>query len=97
MSTTKECRDYVLEKLDLLDNIRCISMMGGYLFYYNDILFGGIYDSRFLIKIVETNKEYNLEEQIPYEGAKLMYLIDTEDKELIKEIVINTCKSLKRK
>jgi len=97
MSTTKECRDYVLEQLELVDNLNCRSMMGGYLLYYDGILFGGIYDSRFLIKIVETNREYNLEEQIPYKGAKLMYLIDTEDKELIKEIVINTCKSLEKK
>ena len=45
-------------------------MMGEYLLYYNKILFGGIYDNRLLIKIVETNKDYNLEEAIPYKKCK---------------------------
>ena len=97
MPTSKEYRDLILDKLDLLENISYKSMMGEYLLYYNKILFGGIYDNRLLIKIVETNKDYNLlEEAIPYKNAKPMYFIkDIEDKEFLKEIVINTCKSLK--
>ncbi len=72
--------------------------MGEYLLYYNNILFGGIYDNRFLVKIVETNKKYNMEEEIPYETAKPMYLIeDVDNKELLKEIIIETCKSLPKK
>ena len=51
MSTTKEYKNYVLEKLECLDSIFCRPMMGGYLFYYRDILFGGIYENdNFLIK-----------------------------------------------
>ena len=96
MPTSKEYRDLILDKLDLLENISYKSMMGEYLLYYNKILFGGIYDNRLLIKIVETNKDYNLEEAIPYKNAKPMHFIkDIEDKKLLKEIVINTCKSLK--
>ena len=95
MPTTKEYRDLILDKLGLLDNISYKSMMGEYLLYYNKILFGGIYDNRLLIKIVETNKDYNLKEAIPYENAKPMYFAeDIEDKEFLKEIVINTCKSI---
>ena len=56
MATTKEYRDFILEQLSLLENITCRAMMGEYLLYYNTILFGGIYDSRLLIKIVESNK-----------------------------------------
>ena len=98
MPTSKEYRDLILDKLDLLENISYKSMMGEYLIYYNKILFGGIYDNRLLIKIVETNKDYNLEEAIPYKNAKPMYFIkDIEDKKLLKEIVINTCKSLTNK
>lgn len=55
MPTSKECLDLILDKLDLLNNISYKSMMGEYLLYYNKILFGGIYDNRLLIKIVETN------------------------------------------
>ena len=96
MATSKEYKDFILEQLQLLDNITCKPMMGEYLLYYNNILFGGIYDDRLLVKIVETNKKFNMEEQIPYETAKPMYMVDDVDNcELLKEIVIETCKGLK--
>lgn len=98
MPTSKEYRDLILDKLNLLDNISYKSMIGEYLLYYNKILFGGIYDNRFLIKITKTNKEYNMKEAIPYKNAKPMYYAENiEDKELLKEIVIDTCKSLQNK
>ena len=98
MVTSKEYKDFILEQLDLLDNITYKAMMGEFLLYYNDVLFGGIYDNRLLVKIVDTNKKYNMNEQIAYETAKPMYLVDDVDnKELLKEIVIETCKSLLNK
>ena len=98
MATTKDYRDFGLEQLSLLDNITCKSMMGEYLLYYNGILFGGIYDDRLLVKKVDSNKKYNMQESIPYDGAKPMYLVDDVDnKELLKEIVIETCKGLQSK
>ena len=97
MATNKEYKDFILEQLRLLNNITCRPMMGEYLLYYNGILFGGIYDDRLLVKIVNNNKQYNLEEAIPYETAKPMYLIDNIDnQELIKEIVLSTCKDLEK-
>ncbi len=96
MATTKDYRDYILEQLNLLDNITCKSMMGEYLLYYNGVLFGGIYDDRLLVKIVDSNKKYNMQESIPYENAKPMYLVDDVDnKETIRNIVLDTCKGLK--
>lgn len=96
MATTKDYRDYVLEQLNLLDNITCKSMMGEYLLYYNGILFGGIYDDRLLVKIVDSNKKYNMQESIPYESAKPMYLVDDVDnQEVLRDIVLDTCKGLK--
>ena len=98
MATSKEYKDFVLEQLGTLDNIICKPMMGEFLLYYNNILFGGIYDNRLLVKIVETNKKYNMEEQLPYDGAKLMYLVeDIDNKELLKEIIVETCKGLQMK
>ena len=98
MATSKEYKEFILEQLGLLDNITCKAMMGEFLLYYNDVLFGGIYDNRLLVKIVDTNKKYNMNEEIPYETAKTMYLVDDVDnKELLKEIVIETCKSLPSK
>ena len=97
MATTKDYRDFILEQLNLLDNITCKSMMGEYLLYYNGILFGGIYDDRLLVKIVDSNKKYNMQESIPYESAKPMYLVDdVDDQEVLSNIVLDTCKDLKK-
>lgn len=95
MATTKEYKDFVLEKLNLLDNITFKQMMGEYLLYCNGILFGGIYDNRLLIKIVDSNKKYNMQEAIPYEGAKNMYLVnDIDNEEKLRDIILDTCKDL---
>ena len=97
MATTKDYKDFVLEQLNSLDNITCKSMMGEYLLYYNEILFGGIYDNRLLVKIVDSNKNYSMQESIPYESAKPMYLVnDVDNMELLKNIVLDTCKDLKK-
>ena len=97
MATTKDYKDFILEQLNILDNITCKSMMGEYLLYYNGLLFGGIYDDRLLVKIVDSNKKYNMQESIPYESAKPMYLVDDVDnQELLRSIVLDTCKDLKK-
>ena len=97
MATTKDYRDFILEQLNLLENISCKTMIGEYLFYYNDILFGGIYDDRLLVKIVDSNKKYNMQEAIPYNGAKPMYLVDDVDNQyVLRDIVIDTCKDIKK-
>lgn len=90
MASTKEFRDYILEHLKLLNNITCKPMMGEYLLYYNNKLFGGIYDDRFLIKITNSNQKYNLTKTIPYETAKPMYYIeDIDNQDLLKDIILN--------
>ena len=95
MASSKEYKDFILDNLHLLDNITCRPMMGEYLLYYNKVLFGGIYDDRLLIKRVDSNKKYNMEEVIPYKNAKPMYMIeDIDNIELLKEIVIDTYKDL---
>ena len=95
MATSKEYRDFILDELSFLDNITYKPMMGEYLLYYKEILFGGIYDNRLLIKIVDSNKKYNMERVIPYEKAKPMFLVDDlNNKDNLKEIVLNTYKEL---
>ena len=98
MATTKEYRDFILEQLSILDNITCKSMMGEYLLYYDGLLFGGIYDDRLLVKRVDTNKKYNMEEVIPYPSAKPLYfVIDVDNQDMLKEIVLDTCEGLNKK
>ena len=93
--TTKDYKDYILEQLNLLDNITYKSMMGEYLLYYKSVLFGGIYDNRLLVKMVENNKKYNMQESIPYDKAKPMYLVnDIDNKEKLREIILDTYSDL---
>ena len=81
MASTKEYRDYILEQLSGLDEIRCRAMMGEYILYYRDKIFGGIYDDRLLIKPVPAAVKMMPEAQmeLPYEGAKEMILVDDVD------------------
>ena len=97
MASTKDYRDYVIDSLSLLDNITYKPMMGEYLLYYNRILFGGIYDDRLLVKIVDDNKKYHLDEVIPYKNAKPMYYIENiDDRELLRDIILDTYEYLKK-
>ena len=97
MASSKEYLDYCLEQLRTLDNITFKRMMGEFLLYYEGILFGGIYDDRLLVKIVDSNKLYNMEEETPYDGAKKMYLVsDVDDTLKLKEIVLDTVEGLKK-
>lgn len=42
-----------------------------------------------------TNKKYHTEEDIPYDGAKYMYLVgDIDDKDKLNDIVIDTYNGL---
>jgi len=97
MNHAKEKKEYILEQLEEL-NILSKPMMGGYLFYYNSIYFGGIYEEgNFLIKKTKSNEKFHLKEEIPYKGGKPMYLIEEIEKELVAEIILETCKDLKPK
>ena len=49
MASKREYLDFVLEQLSEVEGITYRSMMGEYLLYYHDRLFGGIYDNRFLV------------------------------------------------
>ena len=95
MASTKEYRDFILEQLSEAPNITCRPMMGEFLLYSNNVLFGGIYDDRLLVKIVSENEQYKMTEEIPYDGAKPMYFIeDVDNKETLAEIVEDTIKGL---
>lgn len=74
MSKNKELAEYIMDQLSDLGEIQNISMMGGYIFYYKERIFGGIYGNGFMVKITEASKKYmpDSESEPPYEGAKPM-------------------------
>lgn len=95
MATSKEYKNFILEQLSVLGDITVKPMMGEYLLYKSGVLFGGIYDNRLLVKIIESNKKYDMPVVSPYDGAKPMYLVhDLDDKEILKNIVLDTYKGL---
>ena len=95
MATTKEYKDFILEQLNLSEDVTVKPMMGEYLLCKSGVLFGGIYDNRLLVKITESNKKYGFTTALPYDGAKPMYLVgDLDDKEKLKNIVFDTYKGL---
>lgn len=89
MATSKEFCEYVLEQLDLLDDARVRPMMGEYLLYYREVLVGGIYDERLLLKETPSLAEYHLPQVVPYDSAKrtMFYVEDLEDKARLKELI----------
>lgn len=90
MSNNKELAAYIMDQLAGLDQVRHIPMMGGYIFYYNERIFGGIYGNGFLVKITEASRKYmpDSEPEPPYEGAKPMLPVTIlEDRELLQKMV----------
>ena len=74
MSSAKELAAYVTDQLSALTGVRSIPMMGGYIFYYNERIFGGIYGPGFLVRDTKASRAAmpDSEPVPPYEGAKAM-------------------------
>ena len=95
MASSKEYLIYVLELLREVKDITYKKMMGEYMLYKDGVLFGGVYDDRFLVKKTKSLEDSGLREEIPYPGAKPMLLVDSEDSDEIAELVISIYKDLK--
>lgn len=70
----RELAEYIMEQLADLGEVRNIPMMGGYVFYYRERIFGGIYGNGFLVKVTEASKQFMPDSvpEPPYDGAKPM-------------------------
>ncbi|WP_353888241.1 TfoX/Sxy family protein [Arcanobacterium pinnipediorum] len=77
--------EYVLDLLSEVDQVSSRKMMGEYLLYANGILFGGIYDNRFMLKVTPSSKALCADStfEAPYPGAKDMIVVDTDNPEKI--------------
>ena len=95
MASSVDYLNYVLELLRETRTITYKKMMGEFMLYKDGILFGGVYDNRFLIKKTKSLENSDLKEQIPYPSAKPMLLINSEDPDEIKELVNLVAKDLK--
>ena len=89
MASSKEYLEYVLDLLSGLDEITYRAMMGEYVIYFRGKVFGGIYDDRFLVKPTKAAVELmpDAERELPYEGGNEMLLVDSDDRDFVKELV----------
>ena len=89
MASSREYLEYVLDLLSEVSSISHRYMMSEYVLYHRGKVFGGIYDDRFLVKPTKSATEIlpDAQWETPFEGAKDMLLVDTEDKDLIKRLV----------
>lgn len=98
MASTKDYLDFILEQFAPELNVTARPMMGEYLLYSNGIYFAGIFDDRLLVKRTVGNEQFGMSEELPYEGAKNMYLVeDPENRDLLKEISEITVNDIKTK
>jgi len=100
MASTKEYLDFILEQLSYMDEISFRPMMGEYLLYYRDKVFGGIYDDRLLIKPVPAARKMipDAAMELPYEGAKKMLLVDdVDDRQFICSLIQSMWEELPEK
>ncbi len=90
MTNAKELSEYVMNQLQNLDDVRCIPMMGGYIFYYRERIFGGIYPGGFMVKITNASQKYMPDSiaEPPYNGAKPMLPVTIiDDAEMLENMV----------
>ena len=97
MPSSIDYLEYIRELLREVNGISYKKMMGEYMLYKDGIIFGGVYDNRFLIKKTKSLENSDLKEQIPYPSAKPMFLVDSEDPDEIKDIVCRVVSDLKTK
>ena len=87
MASSEEYLRYVLDLLRDVPGITHRKMMGEYVLYADDVVFGGVYDDRFLLKDVPAARAVFPREEIPYEGGKPMLLVDCERPARVAEVV----------
>ena len=90
--------EYVMDQLSGLPGVRKIPMMGGFIFYYNERIFGGIYGSgELLVKITDVSRRYmpDSEPELPYEGTKEMLPCTIlENREMLQRMVMEMWEEL---
>ena len=99
MASSIEFVEYVKTQLRDCYQITVRKMFGEYGVYCDGVFFGVVCDNNFLVKITEAGKKMkDFWTEIPYQGAKPMFLIEElEDRELLEELIVVTCKELSTK
>lgn len=89
MSTSKEYMDFVLEQLDGISGVTYRKMFGEYLVYVQERPVLLVCDNCVMVKKLPALAHLMADapEGVPYDGAKAHYLLDIENRELVKAVV----------
>ena len=89
MATSKEYVEYVCEQLRDIDGVTYKKMFGEYMVYVHEKPVLLVCDNTVLVKEVPELAELmrDAPEGYPYDGAKLHYLLDIEDRELTSRVI----------
>ena len=89
MSTSKEYMEFVLEQLDGISGVTYRKMFGEYLVYVQERPVLMVCDNCVMVKKLPALAHLmaGVPEGIPYDGAKAHYLLDIENRELVKAVV----------
>lgn len=90
MATTVDFIEYVCEQINGVGNIRYKKMFGEYMVYVNDKPVLLVCDNTVYVKKLDELKEMlNLADTgNPYDGAKEHYVLDIDNAQLSKEVVL---------
>lgn len=90
MATTLDYINYVCEQLDGIGEIRYRKMFGEYMVYLNDKPVVTVCDDTAFVKKLECIKELmqNAQCGFPYDGAKEHYILDIDNSDFSKEVVL---------
>lgn len=91
MATTINFINYVCEQLEGLGNITYKKMFGEFMVYLNEKPVIIVCDNTAFVKKLDCIEKImqNAEVGYPYKGAKEHYILDIDNKEFSKEVVLN--------
>lgn len=90
MATTNEYIEYVCEQISGIGEIRYKKMFGEFMVYINDKPVLMVCDNIPFVKKLDCIKEIMKDAQVgyPYEGAKEHYVLDIDDSEFCKSVLL---------
>ena len=89
MATSVEYIEFVCEQIAGVGAVRYRKMFGEYMVYVNDKPLLLVCDNTVFVKILPELSELmaGADTALPYEGGKVHYILDIEDRELTKAVI----------
>ncbi|MEJ5994457.1 TfoX/Sxy family protein [Pedobacter sp. Du54] len=98
MASDQKFVDFIIEQIDIPEQISYKKMFGEYGLYFGDKIVALVCDNKLFVKPTVTGRAFigDVVEASPYPGAKPSFLIEEqlEDRKWLKELITITAKEL---